>query len=64
MPGLSDDIDFSSLSDEELLKLLDEEKEKRKHFAPARAKSNSKAAGTKPKTGRKPATDVVEIDLD
>jgi hypothetical protein len=68
MPGLDADIDFKLLSDEELQNLLDEEKKKRAHLAPARtkitARSGKIAGGEKTKQERQIKGDIIEIDLD
>lgn len=65
MAGLEGDIDFKNLSDDELQRLLDEEREKRKQFAPVRSRiTNSGTGGKKPATKRAPKSDTIEIDLD
>lgn len=71
MTGLSNEIDFSALSDEDLEKLLAEEREKRKHMIPHRAQK-TKASGEGGKTrgrpkgsgNKKPAQEIVEVEID
>jgi ribosomal protein L29 len=67
MPGLDADIDFKLLSDEDLQKLLDEEKAKRAHLAPARTKIAARgkvSGGESKKVERQIKGDVIEIELD